>query len=89
MGVEHRDKRYEDSSHPAGGQGKALSPKRQLGKLQSLETWRNPADCQKRIQCNIRMILTAVIEKPPSNSDSTCEGFTLAQISNQIVLIVR
>lgn len=35
------------------------------------------------------MILAAVIEKPPSNSDSTCESFTLAQISNQIVLIVR
>lgn len=38
---------------------------------------------------NVWMILAAVIEKPPSNSDSTRESFTLAQISNQIVLIVR
>lgn len=41
MRVEHRDKRYEDSGHPAGGQGKALSPRGQLGRtVQDPSPWR-------------------------------------------------
>lgn len=88
--VEHGDRRYQGISHPAGSQGRALSPRGQLQcRTLILRVLRKPSQLtKKKTQRNVRIILAAVIEKPPSYSASTCENFSFAQINFKPSILV-